>query len=48
MIDIVFWILLAFFVLPILTYLIVKFGTAGYLRAKQQHKPEQENNEKQE
>lgn len=36
-IDIIFSVLAATFYLPILTYMVVKFGSAAYFREKQKH-----------
>lgn len=45
--EILFWVLVTVIVLPALAYMIMKFGTAGVLRAKQREldKRKNKNNE---
>lgn len=37
----------AFIVLPVLAYVIMKFGAAGFFRAKEKHKQQKDEHEKQ-
>lgn len=46
MTDIFIYVTLAFFVLPVFTYLMVRMGTYGYLKAKQRFTNESFQNRK--
>jgi len=45
MIETILMVLLAVIVLPVLAYMIVKFGAAGYFRARDKHKQQKDQNE---
>lgn len=45
-IDVILLLILIFIGLPVLAYMVMKFGTAGYLRAKNRKQNQKETNEK--